>query len=134
MGAMEARDIRFKKEAELRAALNARLAGNPTATAVLEALESELDNLRDEEVKAREIVGFGKATPTTIRTSLELFLPPDDRELELPVSRIRPRGSSGKPQDGDYVPPTWNDGRLESIFTLALLSLVTTVLWQVAGL
>lgn len=116
--ALKARTARLDQEDEVRNLEVARLAGKlpPDSTAVDDAL-AEAERLREVEVRERELFAFGEATPTSLRTSWEVRLPRDEREVfmdGMPLTKIRRSGGvAGKEEGDEYVPPEWEDERAQ---------------------
>jgi len=138
--ALEARNERLEKEAAVRALLNAQLAGRPLDEAAVDKAQQELAELLAREAAEKEIFAWGEATPTTIRTSWEVSLPPDDRELlELPLARLRRRGgaSTGGPKEAGtgagYEPPEWVDERAQAAVLLVGVPLLAALLLWVSS-
>lgn len=139
--AMQAREERVNKEAELRSYVAKELAG-PSAEGerALDALRDEVLQLREQEAAAKEIFGFGEATPTSLRTSWEVRLAPDERDVfdPLPESMLRKTRSGQQTKGSDpgeaepYKPPSWVDDRLQLSLLAVGLPLLVVLLAKIS--
>ncbi|CAJ1439172.1 unnamed protein product [Effrenium voratum] len=116
--ATEARDLRMAKELQLRKLRGQQLVRGPDAGADVEACEAELELLREEEKRERELIGFGTASPTSRRYSLELnSLPQTETSREFML--IMPSMPKKEPPRTESASNEW----CESLAVLADASL-----------
>ncbi|CAE7857839.1 unnamed protein product, partial [Symbiodinium necroappetens] len=81
--AADARDRRMEKELELRRLRGLQLVRGNAGEDEVEACAAELEQLKLDEKSEREIIGWGTASPTSRRYSLELSsLPQTDVSRE----------------------------------------------------
>lgn len=129
--AFDAREKRYAKEEELRRLEVARLSGQSLDSGAIEAVWDEIDEFRKLEREATELVAFGEASPTSLRTALEMRLPPDSRETTSP-KRKRPQAPA-LTEDGEqrYVPPEWESNRGVGVIFVALFVAFFVLSWFV---
>ncbi|CAE7489363.1 unnamed protein product [Symbiodinium sp. CCMP2592] len=107
--AADARDRRMEKELELRRLRGLQLVRGNAGEDEVEACAAELEQLKLEEKSEREIIGWGVASPTSRRYSLELSsLPQTDVSREYLLmqpakTEIETERSSGGSDDSEWV-------------------------------
>ena len=117
----------MSKELELRRLRGAQLVRGGGAD--VEACEAELESLKEEEKRDRELIGFGTASPTSRRYSLELSsLPQTDvsREYMLMVP------SQPAPDPKASTPLSDSDEWIESLAVLIFTVVLTVVLFKIS--
>ncbi|CAJ1351984.1 unnamed protein product [Effrenium voratum] len=126
--ATEARDLRMAKELQLRKLRGQQLVRGPDAGADVEACEAELELLREEEKRERELIGFGTASPTSRRYSLELnSLPQTETSREFML--IMPSMPKKEPPRTESASNEW----CESLAVLVGTILLAAVLFKISA-
>ncbi|CAK9075698.1 Uncharacterized protein (Fragment) [Durusdinium trenchii] len=124
--ATDSRDRRMTKELELRRLRGAQLVRGGGAD--VEACETELELLKEEEKRERELIGFGTASPTSRRYSLELSsLPQTDASREYMLMQPTKLEDPQPPR-----PAQQSDEWIESLAVLAFTMILTAVLFKIS--
>ncbi|CAE8689628.1 unnamed protein product [Polarella glacialis] len=123
--------------------MTAQLAGQRPSSeggVELERLQEAVLSLRERELESKVLLAFGEASPTSLRTSWEVRLAPDERDVfdSLPLTQLRRQGgeeAEGEGVEGSkpYKPPSWEDERLSVVALLVGMPLLFSLLLWISS-